>query len=281
MISLFRKIRHKLISHLPNRVTRYLVYSLGEILLVVIGILIALQVNNWNEERKQKNEERQYLAALRTDFRSAESSFRFILGAVQEQLDHNERLLSLLAGTPGSIPSDSIVGMLRKSFIDVPFGIQVPAYTDLNNSGKLYILQSEQLRRALSEFETANSLANGYAERAAKQWAGQVTEFFIARFNVSSIYGSESDVNWDYPGLPGSPGYENTPVNRRFSSDEEAIWGRELANRVAIKNVLLEDAAHSARYVLEFIEKIFTHIDASLEQSQNKVSDKKTNTERE
>ncbi|GAB2495459.1 DUF6090 family protein [Algoriphagus taiwanensis] len=52
MISFFRKIRQKLLAQ--NRVTRYLVYALGEILLVTIGILIALQVNNWNEKRKQK-----------------------------------------------------------------------------------------------------------------------------------------------------------------------------------------------------------------------------------
>jgi hypothetical protein len=265
MLHFFRKIRQKLLSQ--NRVTRYLVYAFGEIFLVVIGILIALQVNNWNEERKQQKEERKYLIALRTDFETAQSQYRLILGAVQEQLDHNERLLAILAGPVKSIPNDSIVGMLRKAFIDVPFGIQVTAYTDLLNSGKLAILQSEELCRALTQFETVSVLANGYAEKAAEQWAGQVTEFFIARLNVSSIYGSESDVNWDYPGLPGSPGYENTPVNRRFSSDEEAIWGRELANRVAIKNVLLEDAAHSAKNVLQLIEKIFKHIDASLEQS--------------
>jgi hypothetical protein len=50
MITLFRRIRRKLLSE--NRVTRYLLYALGEILLVVIGILIALQANNWNEHRK-------------------------------------------------------------------------------------------------------------------------------------------------------------------------------------------------------------------------------------
>ena len=49
MISLFRKIRQKLLAE--NRVTRYLVYALGEILLVTIGILIALQFNTWKEER--------------------------------------------------------------------------------------------------------------------------------------------------------------------------------------------------------------------------------------
>ncbi len=52
MISFFRKIRQKLLN--ANTVSRYLAYALGEILLVVIGILIALQVNNWNEDRKTK-----------------------------------------------------------------------------------------------------------------------------------------------------------------------------------------------------------------------------------
>jgi hypothetical protein len=265
MLRFFRAIRKKLNEQ--QNVRKYLLYAIGEILLVVIGILIALQVHNWNEDRNRQKEERHYLAALHTDFETAESRFRIILGAVQEQLDHNERLLTILAGPVGSVPGDSLVGMLRKAFIDVPFGVQVTAYADLLNSGKLAVLQSEELRRALAGFGTANVLANGYAEKAAAQWAGQVTEFFVTRLNVSAIYGSESHVTWNYPGIPPSTGYGNTPIIRRFSSDEEALWGRELANRIAIKNVLLEDAARSARDVLQHIEQIYTLIDASLENS--------------
>ncbi|MDR5590982.1 DUF6090 family protein [Christiangramia sp. SM2212] len=51
MIKLFRNIRRRLLRE--NRFTRYLIYAIGEIVLVVIGILIALQINNWNENRKQ------------------------------------------------------------------------------------------------------------------------------------------------------------------------------------------------------------------------------------
>ncbi|MFD2726683.1 DUF6090 family protein [Hyunsoonleella rubra] len=51
MIKFFRKIRQKLLSE--NKLKRYLVYAFGEIILVVIGILIALQINNWNEQRKE------------------------------------------------------------------------------------------------------------------------------------------------------------------------------------------------------------------------------------
>jgi hypothetical protein len=62
MISLFRKIRQKLLQE--NKVTRYLAYALGEILLVVIGILIALQINNWNEIQQLEREELQLLEEM-------------------------------------------------------------------------------------------------------------------------------------------------------------------------------------------------------------------------
>jgi hypothetical protein len=51
MIKFFRKIRQKLLEE--GNLKRYLIYAFGEILLVVIGILIALQINNWNEGRKE------------------------------------------------------------------------------------------------------------------------------------------------------------------------------------------------------------------------------------
>ena len=60
MIKFFRKIYPKLLQE--NKVTRHLAYALGEIFLVVIGILIALQVNNWNEERKRKENQNPFKA---------------------------------------------------------------------------------------------------------------------------------------------------------------------------------------------------------------------------
>ena len=54
MIKFFRKIRQKLLSE--NKFSKYLIYAIGEIILVVIGILFALQINNWNEHKKLKKE---------------------------------------------------------------------------------------------------------------------------------------------------------------------------------------------------------------------------------
>ncbi|MDI1324035.1 MAG: DUF6090 family protein [Algoriphagus sp.] len=73
MISIFRKIRQKLLQQ--NRITQFLTYAVGEILLVVIGILIALQINNANEAHKARQSERAVLKNLIQDLRADSLSF--------------------------------------------------------------------------------------------------------------------------------------------------------------------------------------------------------------
>ncbi len=63
MLRLFRTLRQHLLAE--NRVSRYLIYAVGEILLVVIGILIALQIDNWNEWRKERTKEQEVLSELK------------------------------------------------------------------------------------------------------------------------------------------------------------------------------------------------------------------------
>jgi hypothetical protein len=65
MLKFFRKIRQKFLQQ--NKVGGYLLYSLGEIFLVVIGILIALSINNWNETRKKIESERELIISLKKE----------------------------------------------------------------------------------------------------------------------------------------------------------------------------------------------------------------------
>ncbi len=62
MIKFFRKIRQKLLTE--NKFSKYLIYAIGEIILVVIGILIALQINNWNEWKKDRVKEKEVMINL-------------------------------------------------------------------------------------------------------------------------------------------------------------------------------------------------------------------------
>ncbi|MCB0606018.1 MAG: hypothetical protein KDC25_14205, partial [Saprospiraceae bacterium] len=70
MIKFFRKIRQKLLTE--NKFSKYLIYAIGEIVLVVIGILIALGINNWNEQRKNRIAE---IKLYETIIKSLESDF--------------------------------------------------------------------------------------------------------------------------------------------------------------------------------------------------------------
>ena len=67
MIKFFRKIRRNLLSE--GKTGKYLKYALGEIILVVIGILIALSINNWNQERQQKKVLNNIYATIKADLK--------------------------------------------------------------------------------------------------------------------------------------------------------------------------------------------------------------------
>jgi hypothetical protein len=86
MISFFRKIRQKLLQ--KNQVTRYLVYALGEIALVMIGILLALQVNNWNETRKDKKKEAAFLNQIHSEFTDNKAQFERLRTLHSKSLSH-------------------------------------------------------------------------------------------------------------------------------------------------------------------------------------------------
>ena len=68
MIKFFRNIRKKLLAE--GKTTNYLKYAIGEIILVVIGILIALQINNWNQDRLDRNFETVMLKEVKSSLES-------------------------------------------------------------------------------------------------------------------------------------------------------------------------------------------------------------------
>ena len=77
MIKFFRKIRQNLLS--KNKFTKYLIYAIGEIILVVIGILIALSINSWNQGRIDKKSESKYLKDIKKEIQNNNSILDFYI----------------------------------------------------------------------------------------------------------------------------------------------------------------------------------------------------------
>jgi len=73
MLFLLRQIRRKLLMN--NKITTYLLYAIGEIFLVVIGILIAVQIDDWNKRREEQKQQRKYYEDILVDLRKDSAHF--------------------------------------------------------------------------------------------------------------------------------------------------------------------------------------------------------------
>ncbi|MFT7036546.1 MAG: hypothetical protein ACJA2S_005078, partial [Cyclobacteriaceae bacterium] len=94
MIKFFRKIRQKLLSE--NKFSKYLVYAIGEIILVVIGIIIALQLNEWNDNRKDKKLEKEYYCRLLDDVNLDKEQIQNLRHLAEERLVASNESVRLL-----------------------------------------------------------------------------------------------------------------------------------------------------------------------------------------
>lgn len=153
MISFFRKIRQKLLEQ--NKVTRYLVYALGEIILVVIGILIALSVNNKNTLNKEKALAEEYKVRLITQFQQdslylvdAQRNLKFFPSIIK-QLD------SLISPELNSKRKpDDIVKIIMALTLQAKFVSQTLAIGELNSTGNMSLFKNAALKDVLSSYQS-------------------------------------------------------------------------------------------------------------------------------
>jgi len=91
MIKFFRHIRQNLI--MENKTSKYFKYAIGEIILVVIGILIALQINNWNENRKSKSFETEILTQVQANLVKDKQTLEEISSNFQKAIISSNKIL--------------------------------------------------------------------------------------------------------------------------------------------------------------------------------------------
>jgi len=151
MIKFFRKIRQKMLTE--NKFSKYLLYAIGEIVLVVIGILIALQINNWNEERKLENMGKVYVGEIYTDLENEILNINEILLGLKEQYEGTEYILSFFESSEKEIidtlwftknhwsPSKIFIIQRNKNTFD-----------ELNGSGQMGLLKNDALSNKLELF---------------------------------------------------------------------------------------------------------------------------------
>lgn len=135
-----------------NKTGKYLKYAFGEIVLVVIGILIALSINNWNEQRIEKNDEQLLLLNLKEDF---EYNNRILDSLIALQISNKKLQFSILNHTgkkPKPKTEKEFNIILEAANVLGEFYPRNGALDDLISSGKLKIIKNQSLRNSLSSW---------------------------------------------------------------------------------------------------------------------------------
>ena len=152
MIKFFRHMRQSLI--VKNQTGKYFKYAIGEIILVVLGILIALQINNWNEQRKNNKAETELLSALHTDFIETKKRLQTTIKLQNTVVSYSKTLIELyetnkLLDKKDSIPDYVCYGALSWWRAEPVTG----TYDAMLSTGQIDLLRNKTLRRFLTEFD--------------------------------------------------------------------------------------------------------------------------------
>ncbi len=150
MITLFRKTRQYLLGE--NKFTKYVLYAIGEIVLVVIGILIALQINNNNDIRKARNKEVHYLENIKTDLHVSIQEMDSYLAKRRGCMEAAQRILNHFNGEPIT-DMDAFNDDGVRIYSWQKFYQNNNTFQELTNSGNLALISNDSIKNALLNIE--------------------------------------------------------------------------------------------------------------------------------
>lgn len=175
MIKFFRKIRKKLLAE--NKISKYLIYAFGEIILVVVGILIALQINNWNEINKNEEKEYKYLANINRELISDS------LGLEESWFNNRQKKIECLKFARKFVMGNYIPRDTLLFINDVGFGgINSRAslmgssrtYNELVSTGNLSLISEDTIRNLIVQYYGAKDFIDVYMNNVRSDYASYV-----------------------------------------------------------------------------------------------------------
>jgi hypothetical protein len=149
MIKFFRKIRQNLL--MENKTGKYLKYAIGEILLVVIGILIALSINNWNEKRKDNVLKQTFLLKLKSNLQDDISKFKEVGETNERYLMHIDSALTIVNNHESYNTAD-LQRHLKFLNRSSRFNTNRIAFDNILSIGKVNIIENESITEKLFSY---------------------------------------------------------------------------------------------------------------------------------
>jgi hypothetical protein len=189
MIKFFRHIRKSLLEQ--NKMSKYFKYAFGEIILVVIGILIALQINNWNEQRKENAKLKVILTSVYKDLVADSLAIHKDLKMVNLRVDNNAKFQKRIYSTNANL--DTIVQFMKNEF-PISWYQGVTYNTNSFNNLKAtdsYDILPEILKNEMSDYYTLLSRNNKLSAIYLDQYRTQLDRYANA-YNLIGRHHSDN-----------------------------------------------------------------------------------------
>lgn len=192
MIRFFRKIRQQELRE--NNLGKYLLYATGEILLVVIGILIALQINSWSEERKKEALRVSYKMSLINDLTMDTLLLSDLIAENYGDLESLDKQRGRFLGK--DTPVDTLIKIARSEFnpnLNTRFQYNRNTLNTLISSGNIDLFSSdfnEMLMTLISSQDIARENTRYFAEIYSSKISRYSDEFLVSRHQNSNIVNS-------------------------------------------------------------------------------------------
>ena len=190
MLPFFRKIRWRLAQ--DNQFWKYSRYAIGEIVLVVIGILIALQVNSWNQDRINNNIQKQYLHRIQRDIKKDLEKLRFLKNRHQERIIKVNKFIDYFGEK--QIDQDTFNDLFWSIHYPDDFIETNDTYNDMVNSAKLDLISSDSLKIKIIELYSHYDALNQYENHIAMDNRENIYSLSIRLFDWE-VLANENDLD--------------------------------------------------------------------------------------
>jgi hypothetical protein len=255
MIKLFKRIRQNLIS--KGNTGKYLTYAFGEIILVVIGILIALQINNWNQNRLNSKEEAQLLEALQIKMKYNRFQYETGYTRYNDVINAATKLIKINTNQTNTYNQDELdycLHVLSKRFL-VGNSNKTSIYDEMIGSGQLNLLKSKELRSELTSLKANLELLASYEDLQNSFVDNHLNPYLNVHTDRLSImvYGFEKDTTV-YDKIIGEP-YSKIEIMKRTKTDSSLLRDSVFIN-------LLTELIYHTKVLLPVYARIDENISA-------------------
>jgi len=245
MIHFFRRIRQKLLSE--NRLTRYFIYAIGEIALVMIGILLALQVNNWNEKRKAIIEEREILEQLRTDFTRNQESLEKWVDTHRDMYNRVISVSTLISLDPKPIAHHVLDSLMVAVYYNPEYKPVNNTLSTISSSGKLAIIRDHPLKELISSWTSAMD-----------DYKSNIDYTFNHYFSYTSPFLNK---NYQMRNLKTDDGLGHAGPSKLAKSNSLILSNKEFENYVELKRLNSAQSVIHSEKVYAIQQNIIERID--------------------